>query len=189
MCQSGGVVNHPREASVTEVSTIGLDLAKNVFSLHGVDAHGKAVLRKTLTRAKLLELMAQLPACLVGMEACSGAHQMARDLQALGERILDEPHAGELTHDVHAGAAGLEELVDLGQLDAAFGAAEDQLDGVDGALDRALAVADALGRVQQRRDPVDQAQDLSLGTGADAGTAGQGGNSSGRDLSTILYDP
>jgi len=66
------------------ITTVGIDLAKNVFSVHGVDAHGKAVLRKTVGRGKLLELMAQLPPCLVGMEACSGAHQMARELQPLG---------------------------------------------------------------------------------------------------------
>lgn len=66
------------------ITTVGIDLAKNVFSVHGVDAHGKAVLRKTVGRSKLLELMAQLPPCLVGMEACSGAHQMARELQPLG---------------------------------------------------------------------------------------------------------
>jgi transposase len=66
------------------ISSIGIDLAKNVFSVHGVDGHGKTVLRKTVGRGKLLELMAQLPTCLVGMEARSGAHQMARDLQWLG---------------------------------------------------------------------------------------------------------
>jgi transposase len=66
------------------ITTVGIDLAKNVFSVHGVDGHGKAVLRKTIGHGKLLELMAQLPPCLVGMEACSGAHQMARELQPLG---------------------------------------------------------------------------------------------------------
>ena len=69
---------------MSEITTVGIDLAKNVFSVHGVDGHGKAVLRKTLSRAKLIELIAQLPACRVGMEACSGAHELARTLQALG---------------------------------------------------------------------------------------------------------
>jgi transposase len=69
-----------------EITTVGIDLAKNVFSVHGVDAHGKTVLRKTVSRGALLELMAQLPRCLVGMEACSGAHQLARDLQPLGHQ-------------------------------------------------------------------------------------------------------
>ena len=67
-----------------EITTVGIELAKSGFSVHGVDAHGKTVLRKTVSRGALLELMAQLPRCLVGMEACSGAHQLARDLQPLG---------------------------------------------------------------------------------------------------------
>jgi transposase len=71
-----------------EITTVGIDLAKNVVSVHGVDAHGKTetVLRKTVSRGALLELMAQLPRCLIGMEACSGAHQLARDLQPLGHQ-------------------------------------------------------------------------------------------------------
>ena len=57
--------------------TIGIDLAKNVFAVHGVDAAGKAVwVRPIVPRAKLLELIAALPPSLVGMEACSGAHQL-----------------------------------------------------------------------------------------------------------------
>jgi transposase len=72
------------EAVMSEITTVGIDLAKNVLSVHGVDAHGKTVLRKSLSRSKLLELMAQLPACRVGIEACSGAHELARTLQALG---------------------------------------------------------------------------------------------------------
>jgi transposase len=67
-----------------KVTTVGLDLAKSVFTLQGVDEHGKAVLRKTVRRAKLLELFAQLPACMVGMEACSGAQHWARELRKLG---------------------------------------------------------------------------------------------------------
>lgn len=67
-----------------KTTTIGLDLAKSVFSLHGVDAHGNVTLRKTIRRSKLLELFAQLPPCLVGMEACSGAQHWARALLTLG---------------------------------------------------------------------------------------------------------
>ena len=66
------------------VTTVGIDLAKNVFSVHGVDAHGKAVLKKTLSRGKLLEFFANLPPCLAGMEACGGAHHWARQLRTLG---------------------------------------------------------------------------------------------------------
>ena len=58
---------------------VGIDLAKNVFAVHGVDEHGKAVLvRPSVARAKLHELIAGLPACTIGMEACSGAHHWAR---------------------------------------------------------------------------------------------------------------
>lgn len=70
-----------------DVTTIGIDLAKNTFSVHGVDAHGKTVLRKTVSRAKLLPLLAQQPAALIGMEACSGSHHWARQLMALGHRV------------------------------------------------------------------------------------------------------
>ena len=66
------------------ITTVGIDLAKNVFSVHGVDAHGKVALKKTVSRGKLLECFANLPPCLVGMEACSGAHHWARQLRALG---------------------------------------------------------------------------------------------------------
>jgi transposase len=69
------------------VTTIGIDLAKNVFSLHGVDAAGSVVLRKTVSRARLMELVAQQPACLIGLEACSGAHEWARRFQALGHTV------------------------------------------------------------------------------------------------------
>ena len=62
------------------IVTIGIDPAKNVFAIHGVDATGKAVLvRPSVARAKLFELIASLPPCLIGMEACSGAHHWARE--------------------------------------------------------------------------------------------------------------
>ena len=58
------------------IVTIGIDLAKKVFAVHGVDATGKPVLvRPSVPRAKLLELIASIPACRIGMEACSGAHR------------------------------------------------------------------------------------------------------------------
>jgi transposase len=69
------------------VTTIGIDLAKNSFSLHGVDAHGKAVLRKNVNRAKLLWSLAEQPPSLIGMEACSGAHHWGRELARLGHRV------------------------------------------------------------------------------------------------------
>lgn len=67
-----------------KMTTIGIDLAKNTFSLHGVDGQGKTVLKKTVSRSKLLELFANLPPCVVGMEACGGAHHWARKLRGLG---------------------------------------------------------------------------------------------------------
>lgn len=69
------------------VTTIGIDLAKNTFSLHGVDSRGKPVFRKTLARAKLMPFLAQQPPCLIGMEACSGAHYWGRELKKLGHQI------------------------------------------------------------------------------------------------------
>jgi transposase len=69
------------------VTTIGIDLAKDSFSLHGVDSHGKMVFRKSLSRAKLLPFLGSLPPCLVGMEACSGAHHWGRKLAKLGHRV------------------------------------------------------------------------------------------------------
>jgi transposase len=67
-----------------EVSTIGVDIAKSVFQIHGVDADGVVVIRKRVGRAKVLEFFAELPPCLVGMEACATAHQWARELKKLG---------------------------------------------------------------------------------------------------------
>ncbi|MEH0691088.1 IS110 family transposase [Vibrio cholerae] len=69
---------------MSNIQTIGVDLAKNVFSIHGVDAYGKCVLRKTVKRNKLLDTFATLPPCIVGMEACSGAHHWSRELRKLG---------------------------------------------------------------------------------------------------------
>jgi len=56
------------------IKTLGIDLAKNVFHLCSMDVHGKVVLRKRLSRGKLLGFLANVPSCLVGMEACGGAH-------------------------------------------------------------------------------------------------------------------
>jgi transposase len=67
-----------------EVSTIGVDIAKSVFQIHGVDAEGTVVIRKRVGRARVLEFFADLPPCRVGMEACATAHQWARELRKLG---------------------------------------------------------------------------------------------------------
>jgi len=70
-----------------KVTTVGIDLAKSTFSIHGVDANGKEAVRKTVSRAKLVAFIAQLPPCLIGLEACSGAHEWARRFQALGHEV------------------------------------------------------------------------------------------------------
>lgn len=67
------------------IVTVGIDLAKNVFSVHGVDESGKAILvRPNVKRAALLELLSSLPPCLIGMEACSDAHHWAREFARFG---------------------------------------------------------------------------------------------------------
>lgn len=72
---------------MSTVVTIGLDLAKSVFQLHGVDADGRTALRRRLARPELVSYLAKLPACLIGMEACSAAHHWARELTRLGHSV------------------------------------------------------------------------------------------------------
>ena len=72
---------------MSNVTTIGIDLAKNSFSVHGVDAAGVVVLRKTVSRARLMGLLIEQPPCLIGLEACSGAHEWARRLQQFGHTV------------------------------------------------------------------------------------------------------
>ncbi|WP_234263906.1 IS110 family transposase [Hydrogenophaga sp. NFH-34] len=70
------------------IVSVGIDLAKNVFAVHGVDEAGKpALVRPSVARAKLLELIASLPPCLIGMEACSGAHRWAREFAKFGHTV------------------------------------------------------------------------------------------------------
>lgn len=70
-----------------KITTVGIDLAKRVFALHGVDQAGRVVLRKTVRREQFVETVAKLPACLIGMEACSGAHEWARRFEQLGHTV------------------------------------------------------------------------------------------------------
>lgn len=70
-----------------DVATVGMDLAKSVFQVHGVDAQGQAVLRKRLSRARVLPFFAKLPRCIVGMETCASANHWARELAALGHEV------------------------------------------------------------------------------------------------------
>src|SRR5262249_27236664 len=76
-----------REPSMSEVTTIGLDLAKHVFQVHGIDAQGATVLRKRLQRGQVLAFFSRIPRCLVGLEACATAHYWARELAALGHEV------------------------------------------------------------------------------------------------------
>ena len=76
-----------------EITTIGLDLAKNVFQVHAVDAAGDIVVRKTLRRAQLLPFFAKMGPCLVGIEACGTSHHWARELTALGHEVRLMPLA------------------------------------------------------------------------------------------------
>lgn len=69
------------------ITTLGVDLAKNVFQLHGVDSAGKVLLKKKISRSKLVEFIANLPPCLIGIEACCGAHYWARKFQDLGHTV------------------------------------------------------------------------------------------------------
>ena len=77
-----------------EVSTIGLDIAKSVFQMHGVDGAGAVVIRRRISRAKMLEFFAELPACLVGMEACPSGPSL--EPRATGARPYGEADAAEL---------------------------------------------------------------------------------------------
>lgn len=69
------------------ITTVGIDLAKNVFQVHGVNEHGNAVMKKQLKRHLVIEFFANMPPCLIGMEACGSAHHWARKLQALGHTV------------------------------------------------------------------------------------------------------
>src|SRR3974390_2790988 len=70
-----------------QITTIGLDIAKNVFQVHGIDATEKVVVRKQLRRGQVMKFFAALPPCLVGMEACASAHYWARELSKLGHEV------------------------------------------------------------------------------------------------------
>src|SRR6201981_2411802 len=72
---------------MSEITTIGLDLAKHVFQVHGIDAEGTTVLRKRLRRGQVLAFFSRIPRCLVGLEACATAHYWGRELAALGHEV------------------------------------------------------------------------------------------------------
>ena len=75
------------------ITTIGLDIAKSVFQVHGIDAEGKVVIRRQLKRRYVLAFFQKLPSCLVGIEACASSHHWSRELQALGHTVRLMPPA------------------------------------------------------------------------------------------------
>jgi len=70
-----------------DIRTLGIDLAKNVFRVHGVDASGQTIVQRQFRRRQLLPFLAQLPTCLIGLEACGGAHYWAREIAKLGHDV------------------------------------------------------------------------------------------------------
>lgn len=72
---------------MNDITTLGIDLAKNIFQLHGVDAQGQVVLKKRITREKLPSFIANLTPCLIGMEACGGAHYWAEQFTKFGHEV------------------------------------------------------------------------------------------------------
>ena len=78
---------------MNEITTIGLDLAKKVFQVHGIDAAGEVVMRRSLRRAQVLAWFAALPPCLIGLEACATSHYWARELRKLGHTVRLIPPA------------------------------------------------------------------------------------------------
>src|ERR1700674_1795195 len=91
MMGQDGNLDHPHriteEGPGMKVKTIGIDLAKEVFGVHGVDARGKSLVHKRVSRKHLLGLLAKLEPCLVGMEACGSAHHWAREIEKLGHTV------------------------------------------------------------------------------------------------------
>jgi transposase len=70
-----------------QISTIGLDIAKNVFQVHGIDEIGEVVVRRQLRRRQVLAFFGRLSPCLIGMEACATSHHWARELEKLGHEV------------------------------------------------------------------------------------------------------
>src|SRR5258705_5544906 len=81
------------ELPMKTITTIGFDIAKSVFQVHGVDAAGEVVIRRQLKRRSVLAFFQKLPPCLVGIEACASSHHWSRELQALGHTVRLMPPA------------------------------------------------------------------------------------------------
>jgi transposase len=113
-------VGHRRStgrAVTSEIATVALDLATNVFQLHGADASGRAVLRRKLRRGQVLEVLAGLPRCTVAMEACGGAHFWGREIEKLGHevRLLPPAYVKPLVRRQKNDAADAEAICEAAQ--------------------------------------------------------------------------
>jgi transposase len=82
-----------KEPSTMDITTLGIDLAKSVFQLHGVDAQGVIVLQKKLRRGAVVKFLSKLEPCLIGIEACATSHYWAREIAALGHDVKMIPPA------------------------------------------------------------------------------------------------
>src|SRR6516165_8269742 len=101
-----GAVKAPHDSEepiMAAITTIGLDIAKSVFQVHGVDANGHLVIRRQLKRRHVLAFFQKLPPCLIGIEACATSHYWSRQLQALG-------HAGSWAYGAPDAAGVCEAL-------------------------------------------------------------------------------
>src|SRR5712664_3596576 len=90
-----------RGAVHMQITTIGLDIAKNVFQVHGIDADEKVVVRKQLRRSQVMAFFAALSPCLIGLEACATAHYWERELRKLGHQVRLMPM--DMVHIRHMG--------------------------------------------------------------------------------------
>ena len=81
------LISRKKGGAVMHTTTLGIDVAKNVFHLHGVDARGRAVLSRRVKRQQLLDTVANLPACVIGMEACGSAQHWGRAFEQLGHTV------------------------------------------------------------------------------------------------------
>src|SRR3974390_1498708 len=88
-----------RGAAQMQITTIGLDIAKNVFQVHGIDAHEKVVVRKQLRRSQVMAFFQALSPCLIGLEACATAHYWARELMKVGHKVRRMPGKEERAYD------------------------------------------------------------------------------------------
>src|SRR5215472_7985627 len=115
--------NHQeREPSMSEITTIGVDLAKHVFQVHGIDAEGATVLRKRLRRGQVLAFFSRIRLSLVGLEACATARYWARELAALGHEVRPMPaqYVKAYIKRNKNDAADEDELGNVGRLECAF---------------------------------------------------------------------